>query len=77
MAPLRDADIKVTIELVAFMPGEFAFTKHCDGWLQTPVGLTVFTLVVLALVGVVVYCCVVQKCWQRLQGYREVPQHAD
>lgn len=51
----RQAEVAATIPLANFEPGRFAFQKHCPGWIQEPLGMAVFALFVLGLVGAGVF----------------------
>lgn len=46
----RTAPLTVSIPLVGFQPLVFSYQQQCDGWIQTPLGASVFAAFLLLLV---------------------------
>lgn len=47
----RTAPLTVSIPLVGFQPLVFSYQQQCDGWIQSPLGASLFATFLLLLVG--------------------------
>lgn len=69
----RSAAVRAAIDMPNFETVEFVWTKHCTGWVWTPIGFPVFVLLLALVAGAAFLAWRIVQAKLGKRGYQQVP----